>query len=92
MQENVHLVIVFGLLQTFGVFSTLAARLSENSTSQLFGQRMFLASWGLVGAAAACSLCCGAASGYWLSSGFTFSIMALGATLDLRPPQRSASF
>lgn len=73
-------------LQTLGIGSVLAARLSERTQARLAGQRFFLVSLLLVGVAALTAVHVGDATRFCFAA--TLPLMALGATLDLG--QRSA--
>lgn len=72
------------VLQVVGLGSMFLMRCHERGESlSQWHQRIFLVLLVSVGAATAYCLGCGHSG--WLSCGTTFSIMAVGATIDLRP-------
>lgn len=90
VEDSVLLVCLLGGIQLLGLTSAAVARLSEGSSRQRSGQRLFLACLGLVGAATVVSVFLG--PGCWLSSGTTFSLMVLGATCDFNHSRKAPSF
>ena len=65
---------------TIGLFSGLAARVSEGSRHQTACQTIFLICLAIVGATTIVSL--GGKPGAWLGAGATLSVMVLTATCD----------
>jgi hypothetical protein len=90
VEDSVVLVCSLAGIQIVGLASAAVARLSEGSSRQKSGQRLFLACLGLVGAATIVSVFMG--PGCWLSSGTTFSLMVLGATCDFSYSRKAPSF
>jgi hypothetical protein len=86
-EDSVLLVCLLGGIQLLGLTSAAVTRLSEGSSRQKSGQRLFLACLGLMGAATVVSIFLG--PGCWLSSGTTFSLMVLGATCDFNASRKA---
>ena len=78
---------ILAAMQLTGLTSTLLARLSEGHRHQSICQTFFLANLTLVGGATIMALVLGC--NFWLFSGTTVSIMAVGATLEVSRPQSS---
>lgn len=72
-------------IQVLGIVAMVSARISEQTSVRAFFQFAFLGMLLAIGGGALAALAIG--SEYGLSFGITLSIMAVGATLDLRPAQ-----
>ena len=73
-----------------GLLSALLARLSHGSRRQVACQRAFLGCMVLVGVSTIVSLV--VATGWWLPSGTTFSLMVLTAIWDFGGPERQTGW
>ncbi len=78
--ESVAAVLGLVAIQALGVLSAFAARRSLGEAGGTAFQWLFLACLGLVGLSTAVLV--SAASGWWLASGTTFSVMVLTITHD----------
>jgi len=78
--ESLAAVLCLLAIQALGVLSAFAARRSEGVASRTALQWLFLGCLGLVGLSTAVLV--SAASGWWLSSGTTLSVMVLTITYD----------
>jgi hypothetical protein len=87
--ETSFLVWMFGFIQIAGLASAWLARLSEGSRSQASCQWLFMAFLALIGLTTMASVTLG--HRYWLASGITLSVMALGAIWDFRAQARPES-
>jgi len=67
-------------IQALGFLSALAARRSDGATGRTACQWLFIACLGLVGLSTAVLV--SMASGWWLASGTTLSVMVLTTTYD----------
>jgi len=78
--ESLAAVLCLLAIQALGVLSALAARRSEDVAGRTAFQWLFIACLGLVGLSTAVLV--SAASGWWLASGTTLSVMVLTITYD----------
>ncbi len=78
--ESLASVLCLLAIQALGVLSAFAARRSASVAGRIALQWLFLACLGLVGLSTAVLV--SAASGWWLSSGTTLSVMVLTITYD----------
>jgi hypothetical protein len=88
--HGLFLFVLIVAIQCVGIFSVVVARLSERSWAQAISQYAFFASLSLVGIATIAYLYLGSSN--WLPCAATLGVMAVGATLDLRPAQRTVYF
>ncbi len=78
--ESLGVISCLMAIQALGVLSAVAARRSEGVAGRIAFQWLFIACLGLVGLSTAVLV--NAASGWWLASGTTLSVMVLTITYD----------
>ena len=88
--EGPALLCALGAVQVFGLVSAAVARMAEGSRRQSLCQRIFFACLGLVGLATALTVA--VASGIWILSAGTLSLMVLMATCDFGSQGRAAAW
>jgi len=90
LAHSVVTVLAMGVVQTLGLASAVAARLSIGSSTQTACQGIFFVCLGLVGLSIIVSL--GVAPAFWMTSGITFSLMVLTATCEFGRSRRAAAW